>query len=102
EMSPVASECRAWMAGIGIRLHRLVEEGTYAQAATAYVSSAIITAGPWLSSVFWLGLLGTATVTFLNTADRTLVLTTITYAFCASLLVTGGLQLVVTRYLSDR
>jgi len=90
------------MAGIGIRLHRLVADGSYAQAATAYLSSAIIVAGPWLSSVFWLGLLGSATVTFLNPAERALVLTTITYAFCASLLATGGLQMVVTRYLSDR
>jgi uncharacterized membrane protein len=90
------------MAGIGIRLHRLVADGTYVQAASAYVSSAIIVAGPWLSSVFWLGLLGSASVTFLNASERALVLSTITYAFCASLIVTGGLQLVVTRYLSDR
>lgn len=90
------------MAGIGLRLHRVVAGGTYLQAATAYLSSAIITAGPWLSAVFWLGLLGSAAIAFMSQADRDLLIATITYAFCASLLVTGGPQLIVTRYLADR
>ncbi len=89
------------MAGIGLRLHRLVERGTYFQAATAYLASAVIGSGPWLSAVFWVGLLGSVAVAFLSHADRALMLTTITYVFCASLLVSGGPQLVVTRYLSD-
>ncbi len=90
------------MAGIGLRLHRLVDRGTYFQAAGAYAASAIISAGPWLSAVFWVGLLGSVASTFLNPTDRALMLTTISYVFCASLLVTGGPQLLVTRFLSDR
>src|SRR5918911_4813905 len=90
------------MAGIGLRLHSLVAKGSYVHAASAYLSSAIIAAGPWLSAVLALSLLGGASVAFLGQADRTLLFVTITYAFSLSLVLTGGLQLVVTRYLADR
>ena len=36
------------MAGIGFRLQAMVAKGSYLEATTAYLSSAIITAGPWL------------------------------------------------------
>lgn len=90
------------MAGIGLRLHRVVAKGTYLESLTAYLSSAIISSGPWLSAVIALGLLGGLVVTFLNQGDRTLLFATITYCFSLSLLLTGGMQMVVTRYLADR
>src|ERR671933_241456 len=90
------------MAGIGLRLHKVVAEGSYVHAGTAYLSSALISAGPWLTAVLALSLLGGAAVAFLGQADRTLLFVTITYAFSLSLVLTGGPQLVVTRYLADR
>ena len=36
------------MAGIGFRLQDLVAKGSYLEAATAYFSAAVISAGPWL------------------------------------------------------
>src|ERR671933_2342143 len=90
------------MAGIGLRLHKVVAEGSYVHAGTAYLSSALISAGPWLTAVLALSLLGSAAVAFLGQADRTLLFVTITYAFSISLVLTGGPQMVVTRYLADR
>lgn len=90
------------MAGIGFRLHKLVQGDTYARAAVAYLSSAIIAAGPLLSSVIALLLLGGASAAFLGQANGTLLIVTITYAFGASLVLTGGPQMLITRYLADR
>ncbi len=90
------------MAGIGFRLHKLVQGDTYTRSAAAYLSSALISAGPWLSSVVALVLLGGASVAFLGTTERNLLIVTITYAFGGSLILMGGPQLMITRYLADR
>lgn len=90
------------MAGIGLRLRQIVAGGSYLEAAAAYLSSAVIMSGPWLSAVIGLALFGGASAAFLGTADRDLLFAVITYAFAASLIVTGGAQVVLTRYLADR
>ncbi len=89
------------MAGIGFRLHRTVANGGYMQAASAYFSAVVISAGPWLSATLSLGVLGSASALFLNTTDRAMLFATITYAFFVSLILTSGLQMIVTRYLAD-
>lgn len=90
------------MAGIGFRLQHLVAKGSYLEAATAYVSSAIISAGPWLAGVIALVVLNISTSRYLHEADRSLLFATIVSTFAASMLIVGGLQLTVTRYLADR
>lgn len=90
------------MAGIGLRLNKVIARGTYLESLTAFLSSVIITSGPWLSTLIALALLGSASVAFLPLTDRSLLFATITYAFSASLIMTGGPQMVLTRYLADR
>lgn len=90
------------MAGIGFRLHKLVEGESYTRSAAAYISSAVITSGPWLSSVLSLGLLGSSRLAFGGGADFPLLAATITYAFGLSLILTSGMQMIITRYLADR
>jgi polysaccharide biosynthesis protein PelG len=90
------------MAGIGFRLQHLVAQGSYLEAASAYASSAVITAGPWLSGVVALVVLHISTSSYLREADRSLFFATIVSTFAASMLIVGGLQLTVTRYLADR
>ncbi|TME05966.1 MAG: hypothetical protein E6I80_15300 [Chloroflexi bacterium] len=90
------------MAGIGFRLQAMVAKGSYLEATTAYLSSAIITAGPWLAGVVALTVLGSATSTYLSEADRSLLFATIVSVFAASLLLASGPQMLVTRYLADR
>ncbi len=90
------------MAGIGFHLHKLVSGDTYTQAATGYLSSIIITSGPWLTSVISLSLLSAVGIPAFSAAEYALLMATITYAFCASLILTGGPQMVISRYLADR
>jgi uncharacterized membrane protein len=90
------------MAGIGFRLQKVVARGTFLHAATGYCCAAILTAGPVLSAMLALVLLSGATAAFLDQAERALLFTTIMYASALSLVVTGGLQLVLSRYVADR
>ena len=90
------------MAGIGFRLQALVTKGSYLEACTAYASSAIISAGPWLAGVVALMALNSTTSSYLSKADHALLFATIFSVFAASILVTGGPQMLVTRYLADR
>ena len=90
------------MAGIGFRLQALVTKGSYLEASTAYASSAILSAGPWLAGAVALMALSNTTFGYLPKADHALLFATILSAFAASILITGGPQMFVTRYLADR
>lgn len=90
------------MAGIGFRLQALVTKGSYLEASTAYASSAVISAGPWLAGVVALMALSNTTFGYLPRADHALLFATILSVFAASILVTGGPQMLLTRYLADR
>jgi uncharacterized membrane protein len=90
------------MAGIGLRLQNVISKGTYLQSLTAYLSSAVISSGPWLAAVIALSVLSTSVVTFLTPDARLLLFATITYAFGVSLIVSGAPQMILTRYLADR
>ncbi|MEO7020043.1 MAG: exopolysaccharide Pel transporter PelG [Ktedonobacteraceae bacterium] len=90
------------MAGIGFRLKALVVKGSYLEATTAYLSSAVISTGPWLSGVVALIVLDSTTATYLNQDDRSLLLATVIAVFAASLFMAGGPQMLLTRYLADR
>ena len=90
------------MAGIGFRLQALATEGSYTKATMAYASSSIISAGPWIAGVAALAVLRGVTATFLRAADHDLLFATLVVVFAASLLLSGGPQMLITRYLADR
>ncbi len=90
------------MAGIGFRLQALVAKGSYFEATGAYLSSMVISAGPWLSGVIALMVLSGTTESYLSADDHALLFATIVTVFAASLLLAGGPQLLITRYLADR
>lgn len=90
------------MAGIGFRLQALVSKGSYLEAATAYLSAAIIVASPWLVSAVALLALSNTAPLYLPQIDRSLLSATVVSVYVASLLVAGGPQMLVTRYLADR
>lgn len=89
------------MAGIGLALQKLAEPRTYLHGSIAYISSGIISAGPWLISVLSLALLQGAIAASLPAESRMLLFATITYAFVSSSLLTGPVQIVLTRILAD-
>jgi polysaccharide biosynthesis protein PelG len=90
------------MAGIGFRLQSLVEKGSILGATTAYLSATVITAGPWLSGVAALFIFKMTASSYLSESDRSLLLATIVVVFAASLIVAGGPQMLITRYVADR
>src|SRR5258708_35207380 len=90
------------MAGIGLTLRKLVADQTYLRGAAAYFSSGIISAGPWLISMISLALLQGGVAAFLPKDDRLLLFTTITYIFVCSSIMTGPIQIVLTRVIADQ
>src|SRR5260370_38068386 len=90
------------MAGMVFLLQDREKKGSYFEVATAYISAEVITAGPWLSGVVALVVLNISTSRYLHEADRSLLFATIVSTFAASILIVGGFQLPVTRYLADR
>ncbi len=90
------------MAGIGFRLQTLIAKGSYLEATSAYLSSAVLSAGPWLAGVVALFVLNNTSLSYLPAADHALLNATIIWVFAFSLLLAGGPQMVITRYLADR
>lgn len=90
------------MAGIGFELRRILAEDTYTSMVKGFLYSTVISAGPWLMSVLCLAGLGVYSIAFLGFEERQTFSSTVVYMFAGSLVGTGLIQMVVTRYLSDR
>ena len=91
------------MAGIGFELRKLLKKDTLTGLLQAYAFAGIIGSGPWVLSIVGIliiGLLSTTVVvpSFLVTQFQT----SVTYLIATSLILTGGLQLAFTRFVSDR
>ena len=90
------------MAGIGFELKRILAEDTYTSMVKGFFYSTVISAGPWLLSVLCLAGLGIYSIAFLGFEERQLFSSSVVYMYATSLVGTGLLQMVITRYLSDR
>ncbi|AEK56700.1 hypothetical protein A5904_00220 [Acidithiobacillus caldus] len=90
------------MAGIGFELRRILRRGSYLAMMEAYGYAGVVSSGPWLLSIFGILLLG-----FLAIGDHTARASVIqfqvsvTYLIAVSLILTGPLQLLFTRYIAD-
>lgn len=90
------------MAGIAFQLRRLSRSPTYAGKVGAYASAAIISAGPWMISIISLMVL---TWLLHRTLDADLIrlfTASVTHAYAFALVLTGPLQLLLTRYVADQ
>lgn len=90
------------MAGIGFRLREMANRKTFAEWLKLYTYSAVIFSGPWLISIMALAALSVFALPSLQEFDVRVFTVTIVYAYCFSLITTGVIQLVVTRYVSDQ
>lgn len=90
------------MAGIGFRLIHLLEKQSYAGALQAYGYAALIGSGPWVLSMVTLGLLGAALRASGSGDGLDTFFVAVTYVFAFSLVATGPLQLILSRYAADR
>ena len=91
------------MAGIGFELRKYLGEGSYLGLVKAYGYAGLINAGPWVLSI--LGVLGIGLLGLLlrlQTQVLVAFLVSVTYLMAASLILSGALQLLLTRYVADR
>ncbi|GAC1347612.1 MAG: exopolysaccharide Pel transporter PelG [Myxococcales bacterium] len=90
------------MAGIGFELRRLLAPRTYGAMARAYGYAGLIASGPWLSSVLGVTAVGVLGARTLATEPVTAFLVSVTWLMAASLVFTGPLQLLLSRFVADR
>jgi polysaccharide biosynthesis protein PelG len=91
------------MAGIGFELRRLLKKESLFGIIRAYGYAGVIGSGPWVLSILCVMLIGVLSIG--RVVPQTLVvqyLVSVTYLMAASLVVTGPLQLLFTRFISDR
>jgi uncharacterized membrane protein len=91
------------MAGIGFELRRLMRQDSLTNIVRTYGYAGLVGSGPWVSSIASMLVVGAATGG-LSDASRPVVafLQAVTCLTAASLVVTGPLQLMFTRFVSDR
>ena len=90
------------MAGIGFKLLKLIENESFLKKAKAYIFASIITSGPWILSILCLSLIGVISGLFLSSRKFSIISITIVYTFAFTLIATGPIQFVLTRYLADK
>ncbi|MBF0379701.1 MAG: exopolysaccharide Pel transporter PelG [Magnetococcales bacterium] len=90
------------MAGIGFILRKLAGRDDLTGIVAGYLFSAIISSGPWLFTIFSLGALVPIVSQFISSEDLAGFRLIIIYNFSFSLVLTGPLFMVATRFLADR
>lgn len=91
------------MAGIGFELRKLLRRDSYTGLLQAYGFAGIISSGPWVLSILGVMLVGIISIGRIYPAELIVqFLVSVTYLMAASLIFTGFLQLLFTRYVADR
>jgi uncharacterized membrane protein len=91
------------VAGVGFSLKKLRDDDSYTGLIRLYGAAGIISSGPWLLSILtllFIGIIGRQLVP--NTVALQRFQVSVTWLFAASLLWTGPLQLMFTRFIADR
>ncbi|MBL0318248.1 MAG: exopolysaccharide Pel transporter PelG [Alphaproteobacteria bacterium] len=89
------------MAGIGFVLRKLSKEDNLSGITKAYFHSAMASTGPWLMTVFALGLVMIIGSNFAEKQELFDFRLIIIYNFAFSLVFTGPIYMIATRYLAD-
>jgi len=91
------------MAGIGFELRKILSRDSYTATLHAYVYAGLISSGPWVLSIVSVMLVGVLSLGLLMPEMLVRqVLITVPSLMATSLILTGGLQLFFTRFVSDR
>lgn len=90
------------MAGIGFVLDRLTSRGDLIGLARGYAHAAVSTSGGWLFTIVALSLVTYFGPSFASYADLSTFRLIVVYNFAFSLVLSGPVVLVLTRYLSDQ
>ena len=89
------------MAGIGFALRRLARRDDLLGVLQGYAHSAFITSGPWMFTILALAGITLFGRDLVGPEQLTLFRGVVIYNFCFSVVFTGPLVLVATRYLAD-
>ena len=90
------------MAGINFALRRLVRQDNAAGLFQGYVFSSLITAGPWLFTSLALATFSVLGVSVVALEQVALFRLIVIYNFSFSMIVTGPITMIITRYISDK
>ncbi|MBP2228559.1 putative membrane protein [Azospirillum agricola] len=89
------------MAGIGFALRRLARRDDLLGVLQGYAHSAFITSGPWMFTILALAGINFVGRGMVGPEELSLFRVVVIYNFCFSVVLTGPLVLVATRYLAD-
>lgn len=90
------------MAGIGFELRKLTARDDLISSTRAYLHASIATSGGWLFTIAALSLVGSFGTSVASLEDLTTFRLLVVYNFAFSLVFTGPLTMVLTRYLADQ
>lgn len=90
------------MAGIGFELRKILAKPGYLNTFRAFGYAALISSGPWVLSIVSLALLGIVCRGMASATQMELVFASVTYVYALSLILTGPIQMVLTRYAADQ
>lgn len=90
------------MAGIGFALRRLIHRDDLAGLVRAYSHAALVSSGPWLFTVAALAIIGIVAGSLSGDQTVDLFRIIVIYNFSFSLVISGPVVMVTTRYLADR
>ena len=90
------------MAGIGFELNKIMAKGGYTSLFQAYAYAGLIGSGPWLIAVLSMGLLGLVLTGLGNMEAVRLFFVSISVIYGFTLVLTGPIQMVLTRYAADQ
>jgi len=90
------------MAGIGFELKKMMDDEGWFGLAKAYAYAGIIGSGPWVLSILGIMLVGMIGLAGRGGADGAEFMLSVTYLISTSLILSGALQLVFVRFISDR
>ena len=91
------------MAGIGFELRKLLQRGSFFSYLQAYTAAGIISSGPWIISILGIFAIGLMTTNeTLSSAFVGKFQVSVTYLMATTLIFTGPLQFMLTRFVSDR
>lgn len=91
------------MAGIGFEIRKLLEKDSYFSKFKALGFAGLITTGPWVFSILGVVLIGVFGRTLdIASVHVTQFSVTVTYLIAGSLILTGIIQLLFTRYIADQ
>ena len=90
------------MAGIGFVIRKLVRKDNLTGLFTGFLFSTIITAGPWLFTILALGSITLFGQNFSTLDEINDFRLCIIYNFSGSLVFSGPLTIIVTRFIADK